>query len=282
MIVYARVRLLSLLRMALLAALAGPSAVAQSAPPQDFSGVWQKESAASPPWAPGTNRQFAAEMPLQPWAKEYCEMVGCGRGVNSSGAPGGGSYLVVHDPAFAISRCAPYGFPRVMIGGGLMEIFHVRDRVFMRFQTNNEVRYVWTDGRAHPEELEPTWMGHSVGRWDGDTLAVDTVGILGGERGKLKWLDPAGTPHSDALHITERIGRTAQNKLQIDMTFEDSEAFTAPFSGRVTYGLRPDEQIFEYIRCENRIFSDDKKEVWPLIFGDPYPMPLHPPAGTAR
>jgi hypothetical protein len=265
---------------ALLAVLGATQAVGQNA--QDFSGVWQKESAASPPWAPRTNRQFAAEMPLQPWAKEYCEMVGCGRGVNSSGQAGGGSYLVVHDPAFAISRCAPYGFPRVMIGGGLMEIFQVRDRVFMRFQTNNEVRQIWTDGRAHPDELEPTWMGHSVGRWDGDALAVDTIGIVGGERGKLKWLDPAGTPHSEALHITERIRRAPQTKLQIEMNFEDEEAFTAPFSGSVTYGLRPEEQISEYIRCENRIFSDDRKEVWPLIFGDPYPKPLHPPAGTSR
>ncbi|MBF8305065.1 MAG: hypothetical protein HW398_253 [Acidobacteria bacterium] len=251
-----------------------------SAPNQDLSGIWAKRQAASPPWAPGTNRQFAAEMPLQSWAQEYCKKVGCGRGVNSSGEPGGGSYYVVEDPAFNISRCAPYGFPRLLIGGGLMEIFQVPDRVFMRFQTNNEMREIWTDGRANPENPDPRWSGHSIGRWDGDTLVVDTTGVYGGDRGKTKWLDPAGTPHSEELHVIERIRRTSPNALQMDLRFEDPQAFTAPFSGKVVYELRPNEQISEYIRCENRIFSDDKKEIWPLIFGGEYPKPRHPPAGT--
>jgi hypothetical protein len=258
------------------------AAQAQTASPvsRDLSGIWAKKQAASPPWAPGTDRQFAAEMPLQPWAEEYCKKVLCGRGVNSRGEPGGGSYYVVEDPAFNISRCAPYGFPRLLIGGGLMEIFQVPDRVFMRFQTNNEMREIWTDGRGHPNEPEPRWSGHSVGRWDGDTLVVDTTGIYGGDRGKTKWLDPAGTPHSDELHVIERIRRTSPSALQIALRLEDPVAFTAPFSGTVTYELRPNELISEYIRCENRIFSDDKKEIWPLIFGDEYPKPRHPPAGT--
>lgn len=261
-----------------------PAAQAQTASPpnRDLSGIWARKQAASPPWAPNTNRQFAAEIPLQSWGQEYCRKVGCGQGVNSAGEPGGGAYFVVEDPAFNISRCAPYGFPRLLIGGGLMEIFQIPTRVFMRFQTNNEMREIWTDGKGHPEELDPTWMGHSIGRWDGDTLVADTIGFYGGDGGKTKWLDPAGTPHSEELHVTERIRRTDANTLQIDLRFEDPKAFTAPFTGRVVYELRPDERIFEYIRCENRIFSDDKKEIWPLIFGDPYPKPLHPPAGTTR
>ena len=270
--------------LVVLAVVGAPAARAQAAPPsnRDLSGIWAKKEAASPPWAPNTNRQFAAEVPLQPWAQEYCRAVGCGRGVNSGGQPGGGSYFVVEDPAFNISRCAPYGFPRVLIGGGLLEIFQIPSRVFMRFQTNNEFREIWTDGKGHPEKLDPTWTGHSIGRWDGDTLVADTIGFYGGEGGKTKWLDPAGTPHSEELHVMERIRRTNPNTLQIDLRFEDPKAFTAPFTGRVIYELRPDEQIFEYIRCENRIFSDDKKEIWPLIFADPYPKPLHPPAGTTR
>ncbi|MGH9783445.1 MAG: hypothetical protein ACRD88_04600 [Terriglobia bacterium] len=267
---------------AALAVWGAAAAEAQTAPApnRDLSGIWAKKQAASPPWAPDTNRQFAAEMPLQPWAQEYCKKVGCGRGVNSRGEPGGGSYYVVEDPAFNISRCAPYGFPRLMIGGGLMEIFQVPDRVFMRFQTNNEMREIWTDGRGHPENLDPRWSGHSAGRWDGDTLVVDTRGIYGGDRGETKWLDPAGTPHSEELHVIERIRRASPTALQMDLRFEDPQAFTAPFSGKVIYELRRDEQISEYIRCENRIFSDDKKEIWPLIFGDEYPKPRHPPAGA--
>lgn len=270
--------------LVVLAVWGAPAAQAQTAPPpnQNLSGIWAKKQAASPPWGPNTNRQFATEVQLQPWAQEYCRKVGCGRGVNSAGQPGGGAYFVVEDPAFNISRCAPYGFPRTLIGGGFMEIFQIPTRVFMRFQTNNEFREIWTNGQGHPEDLDPTWTGHSIGRWDGDTLVADTIGFYGGDGGKTKWLDPAGTPHSEELHVVERIRRTSPNTLQIDLTFEDPKAFTATFTGRVIYELRPDEVIFEYIRCENRIFSDDKKEIWPLIFGDEYPKPLHPPAGTTR
>lgn len=256
-------------------------AQAQTAPSpnQDFSGIWAKKQAASPPWAPNRNTLFAVEVPLQPWAQEHCRKVGCGRGVDSANTPFGNAYLQGEDPSLV--RCAPKGFPRIMLNGGAMEIFHVPGRLLMRFQINNEMREIWVDGRGHPANLDLTWMGHSVGRWDADTLVIDTTGILGGEQGKIKWLDQAGNPHSEELHVVERVRRMDPKTLQFEMRFEDPVTFTAPFTGRVIYELRPNEPIVEYIRCEDHVFADRESEAWPFITGE-YPKPQFPPAGTTR
>ena len=259
-----------------------PAAVAQN---RDLSGVWVKTDSATLPWAPGRKTIFAVEVPLQPWAQEHCRKVGCGRGVDSAGTPWGTAYLQGEDPVFI--RCAPQGFPRLLLSGGPMEIFHTPNRVFMRFYFGNEVRQIWTDGREHPDNLNTTWHGDSIGRWDGDTFVVDTVGIIGGEQGKFKWLDPSGIPHGDELHVVERIRRTDPKTLLFDVRFEDPTAFTAPFSGRLVYTLNPDaapgrtDSVAEYVQCEDRIYADTEAEAWPFISGD-YPKPQFPPVGPAR
>ena len=268
--------------LAVLAVWGVPGAQAQTVPPpnRDLTGVWNKKQAASPSWAPNTNRTFASEIPLQQWAQDHCREVGCGRGVNSAGQPVGDAYFQGKDPA--LIRCAPYGFPRIMIDADHFEIFQIPNRIFMRFYRNNEQRQIWMDGRGHPKDVELTWKGHSIGRWDGDTLVVDTVGILSGENGKVKWLDAAGHPHSDDLHVTERIRRVNQNTMQIDFVFEDPKTFTAPIRSRVIYGLLPNEEIVEYIQCEDRIFADKETEAWPFVTKDYDYKPQFPPAGTQR
>ena len=269
-----------------LALWAAPSAPAQNnAPNHDLSGVWIKTDSATLPWAPGRRTIFAVEVPLQPWAQEHCRKVGCGRGTDSAGTPWGTAYLQGEDPVFI--RCAPQGFPRLLLSGGPMEIFHTAKRVFLRFYFGNEMRQIWVDGREHPEDVNTTWHGDSIGRWDGDTFVVDTVGILGGEQGKFKWLDPSGTPHSDDLHVVERIRRTDPKTLVFDARFEDPGAFTAPVSGTLVYTLNPDaepgrtDSVPEYVQCEDRIYADTEGEAWPFVTGD-YPKPNFPPVGPER
>jgi hypothetical protein len=264
-----------------------PEAAAQTAAPgnRDLSGIWGVREAAAPPWAKGERTQFATEVPLQQWAQEHCRKVGCGRGVNSAGLARGNAYVQGEDPS--LIRCAPKGFPRMMINAGPMEIFQISNRVFMRFYFGNEMREIWTDGRKHPDDLDLTWRGHSVGQWDGDTLVVDTIGILGGEQGKFKWFDHAGNPHSDELHVVERIRRTSPDALQIDFRFEDPVTFTAPFNGKVIYMRNPRAEegtvtrIAEYVQCEDRIFAEEATDAWPYVTGE-YPTPQFPPAGTSR
>jgi len=263
-----------------------PAAVAQNnAQNRDLSGVWIKTDSATLPWAPGRKTIFAAEVPLQRWAMEHCRKVGCGRGTDSAGTPWGTAYLQGEDPVFI--RCAPQGFPRLLLSGGAMEIFHTAKRVFMRFYFGNEMRQIWVDGRGHPESVNTTWHGDSIGRWDGDALVVDTVGILGGEQGKFKWLDPSGNPHSDDLRVVERIRRSDPKTLVFDVRFEDPGAFTAPFSGTLVYTLNPDaepgrtDSVPEYVQCEDRIYADTEGEAWPFVTGD-YPKPNFPPVGPER
>ena len=260
-----------------------PAAQSQSYDEQDLSGYWRLRRAVGPPWAPDRNTQFATEIPLQPWAQEHCRRVGCGRGTDSAGTPWGTPYLQSEDPA--LIRCAPRGFPRILLNGGPMEIVPIPQRLWMRFYLNNEKREIWMDGREHPEDPQRPWTRHSIGHWDGDTLVVDTVGLIGGQDGQFKWLDHAGYPHSDDLHVVERILRTDADTLEFNLLFDDPRAFTAPIRGRVTYGryddpeeLAIDGPSVEYVRCEDQVYADQEVDAWPFFTGE-YPEPQFPPAG---
>jgi hypothetical protein len=112
---------------------------------------------------------------------------------------------------------------------------------------------VYLDGRRHPtpdEAGETTWYGHSVGRWEGDTLVVDTVGPFFGSPKQL--LDTRGHPMSDELHVVERFQRVDATHLAYEVTVEDPKAFTKPWSNVRTWVLMPpDEEILEYVCTEN-------------------------------
>ncbi len=113
------------------------------------------------------------------------------------------------------------------------------------------------DGREHPENWPFGWMGHSIGRWDGDTLVVDTVGL-----NDRTWLDRAGTPHSDQLHVVERFRRVNPDTLEIEFLFDDPKAFTKPWGAKIVY--RPDQEILEHVICEEHLQMDKYREAhWP-------------------
>ena len=242
-----------------------------AAPTPDLSGVWHSKG------GPASFGSIAKELPLQPWAQARCKVIGCGQGVNSANEPSGDVYDLTADPS--VMKCAPEGFPRALFGDqnkSRFEIFQIPDRVFMRFERYNSLRQIWADGRGHPEEPDAPWMGHSIGKWDGNTFVVDTVGF-----NDKTWLDDAGYPHTEALHVVERIQRTSPSTLQIDLTFEDPGAYTEPFSGRLLYELSPGEEIPEVITCEDRILADNPEDAWPFFIG-PYPKPPVPPVGSTQ
>ena len=151
------------------------------------------------------------------------------------------------DPA--IRACAPFGTSRLIQQGRPVEIIQIPGRVLFRYEQEHWVRDVWMNEREHPKDLVPTWMGHSIGRWDGDTLVVDTVGF-----NDLTWLDSPGHPHSEALHLTERYTRVSQDTLEIQLTVDDPEIYTKPVtSNTLTYRLMPGGQITEWVNCEDRL-----------------------------
>lgn len=223
----------------------------------DLTGVW------SPPrTAKGFlpyNFSPEAPPPMQPWAVKRCELVGCGMG------PLGRANDDGMDPF--LTSCAPYGLPRLMNHVGPFEILQSKIRVLILFETGNAIEQIWTDGRRHPVDLDPSWMGHSIGHWEGATLVVDIVGLT-----DKSWLDTAGHPHSDALHVVERIRRVDHDTLENTLTFDDPKTYTRTWTSTIIYRLRPDWSLKEDVACEDKILMDlkaKKDKVYPF---QPYPM----------
>jgi hypothetical protein len=122
----------------------------------------------------------------------------------------------------------------------------------MYFEYDHFVREIFTDGRKHPDDLDPSWMGHAVGHYEGDKLVVDTTGF-----NDKTWLDRIGHPHSDQLHLVERFRRVDRTTLTDDLTIEDAKAYTRPWSTQLIFQLKPEWDIGEFI-CEEMLYAGHK------------------------
>ena len=207
----------------------------QNASPPDLSGVWARLPAEQ---QISISDSFTPETPpLTPWAEKRYKAARSGVDPLHQGKE-------ELDPILS-PYCMVPGYPRAYLRPGPIEITQTRERIVMMFEGNNQWRVIYMDGRKHPEGAPPKWMGHSVGRWEGDTLVNETVGL-----NELAWLDSMGTPHSDALRVEERIRRVAGDRLNMDFLFEDSKAFTKPWRGKKDWELKSDWELMEYGICE--------------------------------
>ena len=150
--------------------------------------------------------------------------------------------------------CMPHGFPRVYTSPLAIEIVQEPGLVYMFFEASHLIRRIFLDGRKHLEGWGPTFMGTSHGRWDGDTLVVETDSIL--SLNKQAWLDGLGHPFTDALRVTERIKRVDHDTLQIDFTFDDPGTFTKSWTGRKVFQLKPDWEMADSITCDSHMQED--------------------------
>jgi hypothetical protein len=121
-----------------------------------------------------------------------------------------------------------------------VELLQTEDMMIMVFERRNSIRYIYLDGRPHPRIVEPTWNGHSIGRWDGDTLVVDTVGLR-----DEAWINSEGHEHSTELHVVERFRRVDAETLEIERTLTDPLALEEPYTHTVTVTLAPEEELNE-------------------------------------
>ena len=112
-------------------------------------------------------------------------------------------------------------------------------------------RTVYMDGRSHPDAVRPSYYGHSIGWWEGDTLVIDTVGYNEGF-----WLDRMGAPHTEALHTVERLTRTDAASLQYEMTIDDPAVYTAPWTARFDMRWEAGTELFEYV-CQEANYAHD-------------------------
>ena len=143
-------------------------------------------------------------------------------------------------------RCLPPG-PKagIAVGNFPMKIIQEPNLVVVLYEYQTIFRQIFTDGRALPEDPNPTWMGYSVGQWDGDTLVVTTAGY--NDRTSL---DLAGHPHTEALRVTERYHRRDAGHMDLQVTFDDPKAYTRPWTLPIQLDLVPDGELIEYV-CEN-------------------------------
>jgi hypothetical protein len=107
-------------------------------------------------------------------------------------------------------------------------------------------RQIFLDGRSHPIDLQPTWMGHSVGKWDGDTLVVDSVGF-----NAETWITMQTSPHTEEMHLIERYRRPDLGHLEVELTVDDPKAYAKPWTIKRVSDLAPNEDVMEFICTEN-------------------------------
>ena len=164
----------------------------------------------------------------------------------------------VDDP---MARCLISGVPRITVRPLPFEIVQLRDRVIILYEVHHAFRLIPTDGRPHPEDHEPSYLGDSVARWEGDTLVVDVVGF-----NTNTWLAGVGSIHSEKLRVTERYTRDTYDTVVYDVTMEDPEVFTKPWKQQAIFRLRPGERIREYECIEN---NEDIQRWEKLLKNDP-------------
>ena len=160
--------------------------------------------------------------------------------------PGAEKYKVVRGPTDAgvYATCMPTGVPLAYFVPYQWEIVQGIDKVVILYEYLHMFRVVSING-THPADPDPTWMGDSIGHWDGDTLVVDSVGF--NDRTEL----PGAYRHSEALHVVERFHRTDFDHLQWEATIEDPNVFAKPWTIARTFALRTDlDKVDEYV-CEN-------------------------------
>jgi hypothetical protein len=169
------------------------------------------------------------DVPLQPWAEAlYKERIE----TNGKDHPG--------------VRCWPSGIPeKLNIPDGL-KLVQTPDVMIFMHESRTIYRQVFTDGRSLPKDPQPAWMGYSVGKWDGDTFIVQTIGQNG-----RTWLDMRGLPGTEALKVTERYTRPTIGRIYIDVTIDDPKAYTKPWNVKLSWDLQPDTDLIESICEEN-------------------------------
>ena len=195
----------------------------------DITGIWERIEGI----------RFAAAGQLPPYNAEYRHRYDLAMEARNRGER-------VADPT---SRCLPQGMPRFMVASYPLEILQTRGQVTIIAEWSSQVRRIFTDGRGHPpaDEIDITFNGHSTGRWEGQTLVVDTVGIRGDTS-----FDASPLTHSDKMTVSERIFLKDPKTLVAEITVTDPGAFTAPWKVVRSYRRGgPDARIMEYVCEEN-------------------------------
>jgi hypothetical protein len=208
----------------------GPDGRALLGPIPGETGLWLPGPGGTPgePWPPKPN-----ELPFQDWSR--------------------GLFTYRRSNQFEPhTRCKPSGGPRQFLtpyGVEFVEFKDLQQIFIMDVGGPHTFRAIYMDGRAHPKNLDPSYYGHSTGKWEGDTLVVDTVGFNEGF-----WIS-RGIPTTERLHMIERFTRTDSNTMKYEVTIDDPGAYTAPWTAGFLLSWNQGVELFEYICQENNFAS---------------------------
>ena len=174
------------------------------------------------------------EVPFQPWARalyDYRQATFTKDDPHTRCKPSGGARMF-H---------TPYGFE-------ILQLFDSEEVIFVSVGAPHSWRVVHMDGRSHPDDVEPSYFGHSVGRYEDDTLVIDTVGF-----NEKFWISREGVPHTSQLHTIERISRPEFGRLKYEITVDDPGAYTEPWTGGWYIPWVPENEPFDYLCQENNL-----------------------------
>jgi hypothetical protein len=206
----------------------GPTPMTPDGKP-DLSGAWEPNAFADNVNLPKALQRTGEEIPFQPWAKDLYEK----RRANQS----------ADDPE---GHCLPPGVPRMNTTPYPFRIMQTPKLTLIVYEGGAHIwRQIFTDGRSHPKDPNPSWLGDSIGHWEGDTLVVDTVGL----NGRI-WIDESGLPTTESLHVIERIRRPDLGHLEIVNIIDDPKAYTKTWSF-TTHPVMLKGDLMEYICQEN-------------------------------
>jgi len=169
-----------------------------------------------------------AKVEMQPWAREVYAKRSIGFAKDSPD-----------------SNCLPPGPNAGLFGMEPVKFVQTKNLLLLLYE-GAPTRQVFLDGRPLPKDPSPTWMGYSVGHFEGDTLVIDTIGY-----NDRTWLDITGHPHTEALHVVERFTRLNTGAMKLEMTFDDPKTYSRPWTINVDIGLAPDTELLEFVCNEN-------------------------------
>lgn len=213
----------------------------------DLSGLWRgarrrgEEAAAEPAEGPpvagfrDVGANIEGGLPFQPWAAELrAEREADGSADNPE------------------AHCLPMGNMQFHTQGAPRRYVQTPGLIVILYEASMGYRQIFTDGRPSPDnDPQPWFYGYSTGRWEGDTLVVTTTNFRDGE-----WLDILGSPLTDAATVTERFRRPSYGRMVIDVTVDDPNAYTRPWTVRVDQEIMVDEELIEFVCLENQRFGD--------------------------
>lgn len=193
----------------------------------DWSGVWELD------WE---HTGLAAMRPLPPkLTPEYQKRLDRYRALQKLGENEQGQ----------TANCVPPGMPQIMTQPYPIEFLFTPGKVTVAIEAYSQMRRIYTDGRKHPPDPDPTFQGHSIGHWEGDTLVVDTVGFIPNS------LIAPGIGHSDQMHIIEHIRKVSPDTMVIKTTIIDPKVLLAPWTVSRNYKRHKDWDLEEYVCMQN-------------------------------